>query len=1240
MEDFEPIDVEFVINSPEVKAESAKVKKEIEGVGDTAESVEKKVHQSIKRIAKDQDDVLKNLRGQTKRTLQDAMEAFQEMDPALRRNISQLVRYEAQLRKLRAAEKELQEDLKRNLITQGQYNKGLEGIRAESQRTVEAMKQLSKEVRDFGKEVEEVVVQTPELKFDKMDKSLMRVNRNMTAFTYSASMGLTGLANNLPTLVQEVINMDKATKELNAQGQKTPNVFRQIVSGILNWQTALIVGISVIAMYRKEIWEWIQGLFQAKKAIDETKLAKEAMNKAFESSSVKSAIGDILDLKSSVELAKQGVLDSKTVIDQYNESIGKASKEIKTLNEAEEGLTNNADRFIQATIFKAAALAAQEEIANELLELAKKQQEIEDELSKSPERIANASTFSAATAPGIGSPLFSQKQIEIQAEKDLQKEQEENIRLQKERIKTGSQLIENLKKQSLGTGFNLFGTDKKSVGASSVLKERENLLLKVAALDAEYARKSLAKDEEEVQALRDKFAKVRELVEKFNADPKNRAKRIDLGGLDAAEDRAMSDLLYRQETNRIKTNLEEQKKLYADFDKAVADFGIQEAERRFQGQLDTSMKYINLIRDEYEKLANLSPEEMTGGQQERLGFLSDLLQKEEDSQRKQMDELLKTLQDYNTKRELMIEQHLIRVEELRKNGNAGYIAEEERRHQEELNALDVAQIKKLEIFEEFFRGVDHLSTRNAKKLIEDVRETIKKLRKEFPNLISFFDDLEIQLGRTESKIGERIPRDLMELAQGFRRVSQEIRGANQGLSQMLGILSDNLARVSDIQRGMANFSAARQQGDGFGSVVAGAGVAGAVIGGIITLNSLMQQANQRQVDILKKQLEFQRQIYFGELEINRVIRERAVEQAVIDGNTLQTLIEQRKVLKANLDEIREDAKSIEDIFGRSISQSELDQLSLYDIRTKTFQAYFEKKMADLAESLYVDSTKTVKGGFFGLGKKEVEVFKSLAGKTFEEIEELFTKGQLTEEAAKLFQELKKLKEEGKQVEEQLKEIENQMRNIFTGGATAEGIAESIIQGFRQGKRAVEDFAEDVEELLRRAILNGFKYRFLGAPLNELLDQLFEDAQSGDGLTPEEIDRFTEAYNNITGKALDALKDLEAATGMTLSDPTAGPQRGLAGAIRREITEATASELAGLWRGTFDLSKRSLQVSEALLEAQRKHYDATLSIMQSSARIEANTGETVSALIDAVEELKIISRNTKGGNSTRGMGLDD
>jgi hypothetical protein len=1195
MENLDPIDVQFLINSQQVKQDAAEVRKEI---GGTADAIEKATSKASDKISKD----------------------FQEVAVEAQTATNKLVSLELEVKKLTDANKLLTKGYDAGTISQDEYLRNAELIKNKLIPLRQEIKGLNADLTKQGQSVASLKPQ-----FNGLGNSINQISRELPAFTFSAQTGFLAISNNLPILVDEINRLKVANAAAAASGAATIPVWTAIRAALFSWMTVITLAITALTLFGPKLFEMAKNLFSTKKAIDDVKASQEAMNKAFEGSEVKKAIQEVSDLKTNLELAKDGLIDQKTVIDQYNESIGKVAGEVKTLNELEKAMVENADAYVKASLYKAAADASREETANKLATAIQEQLEAEDKVVKAQQNLERAQKYNFETGMGQGNSAQAAQIAFNDAKRDLD-EASKNI---EDIAKSGTRIDAALKKLSLGTGLNLFnaeGEDEPKKEAS-ILDSRQQLLDKIAALDAEYARKRFTKDEEEIQALRDKFAKVRELVERFNNDPRNKAKRIDVSGLDASEEGAVGDLTYRQQTANMKAAFEEQKKLYERYAKAAADFGIQEADRRFAGELDTASSYLEKLQEEYNKIT-AAGSDLSGPQTERLAFINAEIEKEQAAQNTQHYNLLKSLQDYNTKRELMIEEHILEVQRLRDSGDMAYIAEAERKHQEEIDNLDIAQVKKLEVYERFFKGVDNMSTHNAKKMIADIRNTISQLRQQFPNLSRFFDDIETKIGETEFKLAQRAPAALADMANGLRRMAQEVGQVNAGLGNMIGLLSEGIGRLSEVQRGMSAFSAASKGGDTFGAIAAGAGVAGAVVGGIMTLTALMARASEKQTAILKEQLEFQRRQLFGELEINRLIRERAVEQAKIEGNTLASLVAQREEVQKNVDRIKKDIGGINEIFDRALDPRKLQDLTLF--YGAAYKEEFARRFAQLSQSLYdTGETVIVRGGFLGMTKEIRKVYASLAGMSFEEIENLSLKGQLTEDAEKLFQELKKLKEEGIEVEKQLKEIEDQMKSILTGGATAGGIADAIIEGFRNGKRAVEDFGSDVEDILQKAILSGFKYRFLEAPLNALLDQLFGDAQSGEGLNKEEIDRFVDEYNKITAGAVTALEQLEQSTGISFAAGTEGSTpKGLTGAIRRELTEATGSELAGLFRGFYDVSKRGLVLNENRYLLERQHYEAMLTSINHQAAISENTMRTADKVTEAVTELKIIVKQTK------------
>ena len=115
--------------------------------------------------------------------------------------------------------------------------------------------------------------------FNNLQHSINQVTRELPAFTNSIQTGFMAISNNIPMLVDQFNNLKKANAELNAQGQKTTPVWKQMLSGIFSWQTALSVGITLMTVYAKEIGDMISGLFGVKDATEDIAKAQEDWNK-------------------------------------------------------------------------------------------------------------------------------------------------------------------------------------------------------------------------------------------------------------------------------------------------------------------------------------------------------------------------------------------------------------------------------------------------------------------------------------------------------------------------------------------------------------------------------------------------------------------------------------------------------------------------------------------------------------------------------------------------------------------------------------------------------------------------------------------------------------------------------------------------------------------------------------------------------------------------------------------------
>lgn len=201
----------------------------------------------------------------------------------------------------------------------------------------------------------------------------------------------------------------------------------------------------------------------------------------------------------------------------------------------------------------------------------------------------------------------------------------------------------------------------------------------------------------------------------------------------------------------------------------------------------------------------------------------------------------------------------------------------------------------------------------------------------------------------------------------------------------------------------------------------------------------------------------------------------------------------------------------------------------------------------------------------------------------------------------------------------LKNLQVEIYEILTT-TTHDSITDSIAEGFKNGKSSIEDFAGTFEDLMRKAIFESFKLSYLEDLTSGFFTEFGELAESDQTLTPEEIATLRTTFNNLieTSKremeAFDQILSDAGISGGLFGENSTPQNNGLSGAIRRELTEETGSELAGLMRRIADDVRGGLNNGKAAVE--------NLILIQS------NTFNTVTELKLAVKELQSISENTK------------
>ncbi|WDF79660.1 hypothetical protein PQ469_06525 [Mucilaginibacter sp. KACC 22773] len=229
-----------------------------------------------------------------------------------------------------------------------------------------------------------------------LSKPLNTISNNLNSLSNDLSK-FTGSMDKLNAKNQEFINSgDKATNklaDLSGSFATWGNIITLVTETLKGWQIALTGGLAVITAFGPEIIKWVSALLKGKDAIDQAKLSLSSLNKGLSSTDYSNAIENLNQLKIKVDLAKRGMTDKSEVVKEYNKTIGQAIGQVKSLDQVETMLKDNASNYVKTMLFKAAAMSTIKEAAENQI-LAQK------ELAKSDEESVDYLTSGLANATG------------------------------------------------------------------------------------------------------------------------------------------------------------------------------------------------------------------------------------------------------------------------------------------------------------------------------------------------------------------------------------------------------------------------------------------------------------------------------------------------------------------------------------------------------------------------------------------------------------------------------------------------------------------------------------------------------------------------------------------------------------------------------------------------------------------------------------------------------------------------
>lgn len=220
--------------------------------------------------------------------------------------------------------------------------------------------------------------------FTPLAFQVQQLAREFPSLTMSAQQFFLAISNNLPMLADELTRARMANEALRAEGKATIPVFRQVISFIFSWQTALVVGITLLTAYGKEIGTWVKGLFTAKEAALSMAEAQDKVNDALKKDGygIGEQIAKVKELQmqwralgDDLKARKQFIVDNKDAFDDLG-------VKVDSVNDAENLLVTNTGAFIDALSARARAAAGMKLAAEAYEKALIEQQKVDEEIKK------------------------------------------------------------------------------------------------------------------------------------------------------------------------------------------------------------------------------------------------------------------------------------------------------------------------------------------------------------------------------------------------------------------------------------------------------------------------------------------------------------------------------------------------------------------------------------------------------------------------------------------------------------------------------------------------------------------------------------------------------------------------------------------------------------------------------------------------------------------------------------------
>lgn len=1034
--------------------------------------------------------------------------------------------------------------------------------------------------------------------FNGLNMSIQQLARELPVLSMGPQMFFMAISNNLPIFTDELARARKEYEAMIASGQKGVPVWRQVLSSLLSWQTALAVGITLTVAYGKEIGNWVANLFRGKKALDTARMATERFQNTM-LEGARNAQQEVVKLN----LLYRAATDNARATDDRREAVRKLKEEFsgyfKNLSDEQImlGQANDTYKELIKNIYKYAKAQAafkslvdieqQELFFNNIPDIEQFRRAYDKYLEAQKDvadkqKIYNATPY---TQRGNASKVYkdlSWAEVWLSdAERSVSRLQElifEEIR----KNKGGEEIIDEIEEKfdgDLGAFLQFLAEQRTKLAA---VAEQAQLLENPSGTTTDPEPTSID-----------------QLTEQYKAAVRRQQQSLDDQRVELIEnefDREREAIRLNYEKNRQEYERQEQQTLalIRKLRESGADIDSN-AEKTFMAGTAAAIAQAAEIRDRE---------------------LADVDKKEEASYTK----LLEKYETYQQGRLRIARKYDQDIAALASNPEAQRLAREAKQ-----KALDDFTEQFASQFPEFEAWADRVVAASVKKLeslVIEAQEELENLQSETPDDGNAIAVARAKLRKAEQQLAKKqnqteqettdttswteLHRVLTDVIGTFNEVGDAVGGAGGTIIATAGDIAGSTLQIINAVQAYRKAQAASNT-LGMASGILGGISAG--IGALTTIVNLFKGGETSMERNLRLAREFNEEL--------RIMKERSR----IDSDEFDNIFGDRVYdrYKQNIDVVRTSLEELEKVRERILSRGEEKYQLPGEWRGGAGTGLsglfrYEKTWENIADSIANMQVQTRHSTWFRSAK-----YQSLGSL----LPELFTDGevdmdalrQFVEEGGETFQHLarenqemlREMVDDWETYEEALTAVRDYLQDIF--GDLGSTLTDALVDAFENGTDAADTFADSVGQALRSLAKDMIYSSTLGKVFEDAQKRIEEVMQS-DLSDEERFAQWSETMKSLVSDAMDQQDDFNR---LWEEFRRIAEENGLS-----IDEEAGTSQQNGKAGATQTVTQDSFSRVEGLVTSVQIH----------SANIDENTEGIVPVLKGSLEAMNAIRENTE------------